>query len=204
MKASWIIAAAGVVTLCIPDFAHAEPRTHDGFFLRLSLGGGYTTYGAEDSASDSTINGGALASSLDIGGTIAENLVLYGRFANNSIFEPNVDVGDTSIEIENTTLSLRSVSLGLTYYLMPANVALSIGGGLALAEVEIREPDSSLQLDVNSDPGGYAFIGISKEWWVADEWGIGLGVQGSYAKIPTSDVDIEVVSVTGLLSLTYH
>ncbi|MEM7677794.1 MAG: hypothetical protein AAF449_17490 [Myxococcota bacterium] len=202
MKVSWIMVI--IVVLSVPSLASANPRTHDGFFARLSLGGGYTTYKAEDAVVEATIDGGALASSLDIGGTIAQDLVLYGRFASNSIFEPGVDVGGVTTEVQDTVLSLRSVSLGISYYLMPANVALTIGAGLALAEVEVRDPDSSLRIDVNSDPGGYAFIGVSKEWWVGDEWGLGLGIQGSFARIPTSDVDFEVVSVSGLLSLTYH
>ena len=187
----------------VPTAAEAKPRTHDGFFLKLGLGGGYTSYGNADDAVDSTLSGGAIEFDLSIGGTIADNLALYAFSAANAVPNPTLTVGSVEAESDDTVLTLRSFGVGLSYYLMPANVSLSIGAGITSAELEVRDPDSSVRITGTSDIGPYAFVGIGKEWWVGDEWGLGLGVKGSYARIP-GDIDFDAFAVVGQFTVTYH
>jgi hypothetical protein len=167
--------------------AAGEPRTHDGFFLRLSAGFGTARTEIEDASGSLELDGGAGDINLAIGGIVAPNLALHGTLWGWSVTDPDaeltiVGLGTASGEIDGD-LSLGAVGAGLTWYGMPANLYLSgsVGvGSLTLDADDVEgESDSGLVLDFT----------LGKEWWVGDSWGLGLAGGVSYHSLPDETLD---------------
>jgi hypothetical protein len=119
-----------LVTLtAVPALAEAAPRRyyrhseyrereyysdHDGLFARVTLGAGGVA--ADDDLNEVTLSGGAGLFSLDLGGSVAPNLALHGRFSVNSMFEPNISSdGEDLGDLDDTSLTLSLLGVGLTY-----------------------------------------------------------------------------------------
>jgi len=60
------------------------------------------------------------------------------------------------------------LGVGVTYYLMPANVFLS--GAVGFGGLQITQND----VDHDTEAGFATRVGIGKEWFVSDSWGLGL------------------------------
>ncbi|HYZ88777.1 MAG TPA: hypothetical protein VE620_05735, partial [Myxococcales bacterium] len=97
-------------------FAAAGGPSHHGFFLRMDLDAGYHN---TSGGSTATIDGPAGGFGISIGGNVADNLALFG------IASGSGSGGD------NTRAGHALLGIGLTYYLMPANVFLSGAVGFA-------------------------------------------------------------------------
>jgi hypothetical protein len=165
----------------VPHPAAAAPQpkpgahTHDGFFLQLNgaLGGLWSS--AKQSTGDITASGAMAATSVTVGGAVARNLVLGAQAWEVAGVAPDVDAnGQTTDRSTNSVLALFALGVNLTYYFMPANVFVSATpsfGRLFLAR-ELRAHDTEL---------GFALrLAAGKEWWVSDNWGLGLAVEYAY------------------------
>lgn len=160
-----------------------EPRTHDGFFLRLSGGGGGASSTLDVPGLESEFSGGSGDINIAVGAVVATNLALHGTFFGWSVSDPDLDVeGVGSGEVDGT-FSMAAFGGGLTYYFMPVNMYLS--GSLGGAQLNF---DGS-GVEGESDTGIAGELILGKEWWVGNSWG--LGVAGSYGfhSIPDGDVD---------------
>src|SRR5688572_7367092 len=104
-------------------------QTHDGFYLNLQLGPGYTSMSASAGGTDVTISGGGAAFSLALGGAVAPNLILFGQVLADSSVDPKVKVGALSANADGS-VTVAGFGAGLAYYVMPANVFL-LGSALA-------------------------------------------------------------------------
>jgi len=154
--------------------AHAgEPRTHDGFFLRLSTGGGWAKARIEPPGGSAELTGGALDVNLAIGGRVAPNLLLHGTVWGWTVTDPEArltinGVGDTTATVKGD-LDRTAVGVGLTYDFMPSNahVPASVGTGSLSGDHDLGgETNDGLALDLTT----------GKEWWVSDGWGVGAAV----------------------------
>lgn len=198
-----------VSSLVMADVADAAPRRyyryrergrgydsrHQGLFLRGALGIGGVS--ADDDLNEVTLSGGAGLLSLDIGGGIAPNLALHGRFSHTSIFEPNVTSDGVNIgDLDDTSLTFSLLGLGLTYY-TASNVYFTGVLGLSRATFEFNGDDYDA-LD------GLGLLGeIGYEWQLAGDLGLGLGGRIELHRVRG---DAEILSMAGLgvmLSLTY-
>lgn len=170
-----------VLLLLAGPVVAGEPRTHDGFFLRLSGGVGY---GSTSRTLPSGIVGNPQTAELAfdgldgdynfaVGGMIARNLALHGTFFGWSIADPDVEVDGTKTGSLDGNLSLSAMGGGVTYYIMPANIYFSGSLGLAWLSEEI-ETDVGFGLDAT----------IGKEWWVGGSWGLGLAGAFGYHSVP--------------------
>jgi len=121
----FLLLAAALFTASIASAG--EPRTHDGFFLRLSGGVGY----ASTSAENVEFNGLTGDYNFAIGGVIAKDLALHGTFFGWSIGDPDIEVSGTDVGNAGEALTLSAMGGGVTYYAMPANIYLSGNVGLA-------------------------------------------------------------------------
>ena len=95
-----------------------------------------------------------------------------------------------------------AIGPGVTYYLMPANVYFS-------GSVGVGSLSGSDELNGNSDTGFALDTTIGKEWWVGDNWGLGLA--GDFTYLSAKDKDLvgstQNWSVTGFglrLSATFN
>ncbi len=171
------IVLVSLVLVVLSINAFAGPRDHDGgFFLRLSIGIG----GAETKFSSpyfpSKFSGASSDANIAIGACVFNNFALHATMFGVVMLEPTYELGDISNDF-NGNVSLLSVGLGVTYYLMPANIYLSGSAGIGSLELEFVgvEVDSWV---IESDPGPVFDLTLGKEWWVGGSWG--LGVSGSF------------------------
>lgn len=173
MKSPWIGLCAAAV-LCAGGRAAAQapsPRyggafRHQGFYLNLDLGLGYLR--SSISSIDERWSGGAGQFSIGIGGAIQENLILAGRLWAYSVPDPDATIGGVSGTVPGGSLTLTGIGPELVYYVMPANVYLSIAPSLTTLSPE------GTGLTYSIDTGVGLRLAVGKEWWVAPHVGIGL------------------------------
>ena len=146
----------------------APPNLHDGFYLRLHLGGSYLHL--ESEAGSLSGPGGSVGVAL--GGVVAPDLILYGAFFLSSVDDPTekTDAYGTRT-ISGVNLAMVGLGGGLAYYL-PNNVYFA--GTLAMMQFSLSDAVNSngLRYDSQWGLGGQGLIG--KEWWVSQDWGIGV------------------------------
>ena len=160
------------------------PREHDGFFLRLSAGGGSARSEVDVSGGKSKLSGASGDVNIAIGGIVARNLALHGTVFGWLVSDPDVEIpGLGSGTLSKTDLDLTGYGGGITYYLMPANVYLSASAGAG--KLTTDSPSG----DFESDTGFVGEITLGKEWWVGSSWGLGVAGAAGLHSIPDSGVD---------------
>jgi len=194
---------------------------HDGFFLRMGLGVGMGGLFVRRDDPDGWLGVGSLPrdaedwrsawvgqQSLSVGGCVVDNLAIY------------LDVrGAVDIVIPEPDDPQRStgfVGIGLSYYFMPANLYLSgsVGPGSTVRiyyrdwydEHRDRSHDNSAYEYYN---GVGASLSLGKEWWVHDNWGVGMeaGLLYSYAagwRDSTIWTEMHSMAVTLGVSATFN
>lgn len=156
----------------------AGSREHDGFFLRLSAGGGASQTSFNDDAMKYT--GSSSNTNFAVGGCIFSNLALHATLFGWMILDPDLEVLGVTIPANESVL-LSAVGIGVTYYIMPFNIYLSpsIGIGMLSDESGDAATDNGLALDVT----------LGKEWWVGGSWGLGVAGSFGYHSVPERNMD---------------
>ena len=149
-------------------------ETHDGFFLRLHLGGGFTSISGSNGAGDTVrLSGGGVSLGVALGGAITKDLIIFGTVAGTIVSGPKVTSNGVPGAYNSpnaTTDSVGGTGAGLAYYLEPVNVYLS--GALMLVTFEFDDANNNA---IYQSKTGVGFQGIvGKEWWVSTNWGLGL------------------------------
>jgi hypothetical protein len=184
LRSAAVVVAALALTLADASSSRAgEARTHDGFLLRLSAGGGWAKTSADTPLGDAEASGPAGDGNIAIGGAVAPNLILHGTLWGWAVHEPDVEFGSLSGSTEDVTLNMSAWGVGITYYVMPANLYLSPSVGAA--ELTLEEDGVS----VSTDTGIALDFTLGKEWWVGDNWGLGVAGAVSLHKVPDGDID---------------
>lgn len=161
----WIPVAVLLLATC----ATAGPRDHlDGFFLRLSAGGGSASTEISDGTDSIEVSGPAGDVNFAIGGIVAPNLALHGTLFGTSMADPDVDFNGAEGTL-NGDVTVAGLGVGVTYYFMPANIYLS--GSLGSGSLQLDGP-----IDGETDRGPMLDLSLGKEWWVGDNWALGLAL----------------------------
>ena len=184
-----------------PLSAELPQPEHEGFYLRLSLGVGYGRVSITTGGEATTMVGASLASSLAIGGAIAPNLILYGGFVDSSLFSPDYKVDGTTVTKGGSSILFSGFGPGLAYYFMPSNLYLA--GTLLLGRLGQAAPGGATIS--YRGPGLEALLG--KEWWVSENWGLGVTAQIVAAQLPAQGIDdaaFNVVQAALLVSATFN
>jgi hypothetical protein len=122
--------------------------------------------------SDGKMSGGGGGFAFALGGALTRNLILFGELVQSIALDPKVEVGDMSATAEDASATLIGIGAGLAYY-MDNNLYLS--GTLAFSQISIQDADNDEVGDTEFGPGLSLVLG--KEWWVSDNWGLGLAAQ---------------------------
>jgi hypothetical protein len=184
---------------------------HDGFMLRLTLGPGAGVVGfdANGSENDTAYVGGGWASSLDIGFANGDNLTIFGRLREASLPSPAVYVNDDKVgDAESTVVTQGMLGAGISYFIMPLNMYLGAAVGLAVVSSSYQRPGGR-ERTYNGKLGFGMDLEIGKEWWVADDWGLGVAARLNFANVPggesvPDDADFGAVFVAILFTATYQ
>jgi hypothetical protein len=164
-------------------FAQSEPgfHEHDGFFLSSGIGPAFGAIALDASGTSFKkleFSGGGIDLDFKIGGTVARTVSLSFDIITRSILAPDFKVDDA----EGTTSNDISagdvlIGLGITYYLMPANVFFN--GTIGSSTFTIRDEDANVSA---SSERGFGFqVKAGKEWWMGTNWGLGLAAGYGYS-----------------------
>lgn len=181
-----IIVIALLGLLLSSPAAWSGPRDHnDGFFLRLSGGGGSAKTSISLLDEDFELSGTGGDVNVAVGAIVTPNLALHGTVWGWAISDPDWSWGELEIDNIPADLTLSAVGGGFTYYFMPVNMYLSGSAGMGILSVDA--PGGSGETD-----GGLSFdVTLGKEWWVGDRWGLGVAGGFSYHSIPEPEPEID-------------
>lgn len=178
-------------------------RRHDGFYLRLELGAGYL-YGSRvsersDNELGGEVTGVAQVGGLMLGGTIARGLVLGGGVwgtnapkaeYSGQVYQSQAAEGSTIVE-RTADVDLASTSVigpFLAWYPDPtkglnAEVAL----GVALATIGSYLEADTFYIDGYAGAGWGLQVGVGYDFWIGEQWSLGLMARASYVNVGVSD-----------------
>ncbi|MFP2959703.1 outer membrane beta-barrel protein [Myxococcus sp. 1LA] len=198
-----LIIAALLFSATTASAQEYDEHVHDGFYLRLQVGGGYLRASAADVTPDVALKGASGNINAEIGFALVNNFILYGKFYGAASPSPSIQVGDLSVEDtgDDWSQNLGAVGLGVTYYFMPANIYLS--GAISYTQLSITERDEKV---AETELGGGLHLGIGKEWWVSKNWGLGIGAELALGRIrdDSNNDNWNVTNVSIVLSATYN
>ncbi|HZL18099.1 MAG TPA: hypothetical protein VFG23_10165, partial [Polyangia bacterium] len=173
------------------DPAYAAPvrapgaETHDGLYLRLQLGVGYMRMSASTKGTDSSIAGASGNFDLALGAALSPRLIIYGTVIESKARNPTYKLDGPSLSDNPSGMIVGTVSLGgfgnagvvgvgggvATY--LPSNLFLA--GSLLASRLFVDDFNGNL---VAKSDWGFTFEGqLGKEWWVSDNWGLGIAGQ---------------------------
>ena len=202
----------GAPSFPVPEDMGPAPRRegfeqHDGFMLRLAVGfggAGATLDPKEDAATRDLLgfdlkydfSGGAFVFSLDIGGAPTDNLIIHARMSDFAMIGPKVEIAGDSGELDGS-LASHLLGIGLTYYFMPVNLYLTavIGAGWLTLDPDTDDDEDSRATDMGV---GFEFD-VGKEWWVSDNWGLGLAGRFSLSSGTTENENTDIKSDFAML-----
>ena len=195
-----VFAQAGAASISKSGSLTAGAQSHDGFFLRMTAGGGFHGVSGSGTAAGVRNPSGEQAGqglSLALGGIVAPNLALYADFHLN---------GAAFMELDKAHFGNTMANIGVTYYVMPYNIYFSASVGWAAALFFVENEDGSAPHRSNfEDTYGVGLVAsVGKEWWVSDNWGLGVALQGNYSYTRDSNIAFHQGGLMLHLSATYN
>lgn len=231
---STVLTLSGVIVLvsgsALADPAPATPKAaeptatspgfhvHDGFYMRLGLG--FTGLGdtmfseaktGDEPRDQSTVTGFGTASEIAFGGTIAPGFVLgggiYGASALATTFE-RVRGTAPPEELQRPN-NFAVIGVMADWYFNPRK-GFHAQAALGAASLTGVYPEVQRYRDRSAAVGGGVMLGIGYEWWVSDNWGVGIlgRVTGGVLVEEDSRGDrwfhLAAASPSMLFTATYH
>ena len=193
-------------------------ETHDGFYLRMQLGLGYMRTSTSTMMSDVSITGVSENLGIALGGALNRHLILYGTLVESRFRSPTGKVdGPLSSAVSDGmlvgtvtvggfgTVGAVGAGAGVAYYL-DSNVFFA--GSLLGSRVFVDDNNGNMTARTN---WGFTFEGlVGKEWWVSDNWALGVSGQlllGAMEDHPYSNESVPTWMLTAfsvLFSATYN
>lgn len=156
-------------------------RTHDGVYLRLQLGASYTSLSSSINGADRSLAGLGTGLGIAIGGALDPHVILYGTFIDSTAVAPHRTLGGDVSDgphgrirnvVENAgfgSARVLAAGPGVAYYL---DSNLFVAGSLLGSMLFVQDLYGGFGTRSNL---GLTFEGqVGKEWWVSDNWALGL------------------------------
>jgi hypothetical protein len=155
-----------------PAYGYEDPKAHrhDGFYLRFFLGLGYTSMNLDDA--DLTVSGAGGAFGIAAGFAVSDNLIVFAEIFDDIAVNPKVEQGGSSIDTEDVNAGVVAIGAGIAYYIQPSNMYVS--GTLSLGQLTVQQDGEEIG---ESDFGPGVSLMVGKEWWVSNNWGLGVALQ---------------------------
>ncbi|MBX3128238.1 MAG: hypothetical protein KF718_16055 [Polyangiaceae bacterium] len=173
-----------------PPPADPTVHFHDGFYLQFGLGlGSMSTSATIDPAPsnppDVSITGMGVAGQFLLGGTPAPGFVIGGGSMGFSAPRAKLKEDGQEVALDDETFNLSMLGLFVDYYFDPTQ-GFHLQALIGFAQL------SSDDSDADENPTGVGLsLGLGYEWWVGEQWG--LGVLGKLMYASTS-VDVDLVT----------
>ena len=193
--------AAGTGTM--PFRLGSGAMRHDqGIFVRPQIGFGYVSAEVKDGTGTQTVNGLSSAFGLSVGGVVTEGLVLHGTLTASSVPDAQVEGGAPITTEQSRNFNVTSLGFGMTYY-TPENLWFSAGVAPHIMTLSTSAADCTTDCAADTEKEDFGLglrAGLGYEWWVSDDWAIGLGVEGFGASGP----DISSYGMATLFTATFN
>ncbi len=177
---------------------------HDGFFLRFTPGIGHTNLTEEIDGTDILeLSGLSYSSRLQIGGAVSENLIIYGEIGGIIFLSPSMKFLGEEIDDPDVTVNITGFGAGVSYYIMPANVYFALS--LLASGVSLENQGTTAETEI-----GFGFnLLCGYEWWVGDDWGLGIAGFLHYSSMHDQEFYDEIPTISNLgygliFSVTYN
>ena len=182
-----LIWSAALVLSSSPAWA-GEPRLHDGLYVRAGAGLGLVndSFETEDIGVLGTVNGTitglTIPLELSVGTSLKPGLIVGGGMFFHYVPSPAADNAESSLGLEGDVEfdpgSFILFGPLVDFYFDPRQ-GLHLQGSVGLGYFSIGEgdvPDAPLPTTTASASGlGFgAMVGFGNEWWVTDDWSIGV------------------------------
>ena len=184
---------------------------HDGFFIRMLLGTGYAELVEKNViGSDLKISGTTVPFRFQLGGNLFKNFSAYGEFGFASQTNPEMEWMGHSGSTSDVSASVGDLGFGITYYLMPVNIYFSLS--LLYSSVQLEYNNTKSESEINFNTGNGINVIVGKEWWVGNQWAMGISLYGYYSDMHVQN-SIEGInydyftrnySIGVMLSATYN
>jgi hypothetical protein len=166
---------------------------HDGFYLRMSLGGGAFASDVEFDAPGSdnvALRGGGAAFDLLIGGSPSPGFVVGGGFLINTASDPDLE---TAGETFDTELTLGFALFGPFIDVFPdPEGGFHAGGMLGAASFSVNSDDDDDSDQNSSGWGGAVWLGYGG--FVSSQWSLG-GMLRFAGGVTRNDEDVGGVNI---------
>jgi hypothetical protein len=151
---------------------------HDGFFLRMMLGLGGTSMKGTSGPTELKVSGSGGGVGIALGGAVSPNLVVFGEIVDSIATNPEVELQGTKLGRGKGSAGIVGIGPGLAYY-FDNNLYLS--GTVAFTRLIVQDDDGKKVAETDYGPGASLVLG--KEWWVSDNWGLGVALHAMFARM---------------------
>jgi hypothetical protein len=194
-----------------PSHARAQVQgTHQGFFLSPFIG--FAQNDAYYNSDNPNVNNvdlggpGAMAG-VDIGGSVAQNLIVYGELFASDTESPDFNYPNGMVVNNgNVSMSFQGLGAGVRYYFEPLN--LFIGGGLNFMDFKLSNDTGASVVTNTSDFGIGLRAAVGKEWWVSNNWGIGVAGELFYGEMDdppiSNQTSVSATAIGIVFTASYH
>lgn len=165
-----------------PPPAQTGRHLHDGLYVRFGLGfsGFGDTIASREQMHDEprdqgTVSGFGTASEIAVGGTLGRGFVLGGGIYGCSVLTTTFEYtrGTPPPDELRRPDNFSIVGLMGDWYFNPRR-GFHAQAALGLAALSGVGAETQRIRDRRAAVGGGVMLGIGHEWWVSDEWGIGI------------------------------
>lgn len=176
--------------------AHADPHSHDGFYLGITGGLGYYHVSGSN---DASISGATIPNiGLMLGTTVTKNLVIGGGAFMDYSSGAEVSQGGQSVDFPGAQMVI-ALGAFADYYMDPSKGGLHFQGFLGWGGLEETEGTGG------SDPTGLTVAaGAGYDLFISDEWSVGGMARIAYGAYSLSGQDATTIAPALLGTLTWH
>lgn len=155
------------------EYRRKSIHRHDGLYVRFGFIAGYAWDIAETSGVETKSKGAGGLLEYAGGFSVSDHLVLALALHTFAVFSPTTTVGGEAFDEDHTNVYLVTGIL-LDFYPNP------VGGWHAALTVGVGSADIRVRNNENTDDGFGLGIGGGYDFWIGEQWSLGLGVQLFY------------------------
>ena len=178
-------------------------QTHDGGYIRLGIGGGGIFGNVKTPSSDTSVSAGGVALELAFGGTPFPGLAIGGGiYGLSTTGQASVSQNGQTATIDRATVSM--LGLFVDWYPNPKD-GWHIQGAVGPTAVRFSSGNEL------SGTGFGAMFGGGYEWFVSEQWSLGIlarvqyaSPQLSFASTSATKLDSSTWSPALMFGATYH
>lgn len=198
-----LFAAALAAPMFVAGGAKAEPRTHDGFYLQLATGLAYLSSSFSVDVPgfgslDGTYSGIATPFELHLGGTVGP-VVIGGGFFTDYSLSTSFSSGGQSQTSSDVSMYLVGVDAFGDIYPDPHG-GFHVRPYLGYAALSFAANGAS-----SNSAGGPIFgAGVGYDFWVGDEWSIGVLGRFGYALLKYNEASYNTMNPAIMATFTFN